>query len=67
MLKNILTGNVVISYVFDKISISNDREKNIPRRIRITLISDVIHILTIRLKKRGGFVGEKKKKNGGGV
>ena len=49
MLKNILTGNVIIGYVFNKISISNDREENIPRRIRITLISDVIHILTITL------------------
>ena len=29
MLKNILTGNVIIGYVFNKISISNDREKNI--------------------------------------
>ncbi|GAA6485107.1 hypothetical protein K260102G11_18080 [Bacteroides uniformis] len=29
MLKNILTGNVVIGYVFNKISISDDREKNI--------------------------------------
>ena len=56
MLKNILTGNVVISYVFDKISISNDREKNIPRRIRITLVSDIIHILTITLKKSGRFL-----------
>ena len=55
MLKNILTGNVVISYVFDKISISNDREKNIPRRIRITLVSDIIHILTITFKKSGSF------------
>ena len=53
MLKNILTGNVVISYVFNKISISNEREKNIPRRIRITLVSDVIHILTITFKKSG--------------
>ena len=52
MLKNILTGNVIIGYVFNKISISNDREENIPRRIRITLISDVIHILTITLKKK---------------
>ena len=52
MLKNILTGNVVISYVFDKISISNDREKNIPRRIRITLVSDIIHILTINVQKK---------------
>jgi len=56
MLKNILTGNVVISYVFDKISISNDREKNIPRRIRITLVSDIIHILTITFKKSGSFL-----------
>ena len=55
MLKNILTGNVVIGYVFDKISISDDREKNIPRCIRITLVSDVIHILTITLKKAGAF------------
>ncbi len=39
---------MVIGYVLDKISISNDREKNIPRRIRITLISDVMHVLTIR-------------------
>lgn len=52
MLKNILTGNVIIGYVFDKISTSNDREENIPRRIRITLVSDVIHILTITLKKK---------------
>ena len=44
MLKNILTGNVVIGYVFDKISISDDREKNIPRCIRITLVSDVIPV-----------------------
>ena len=42
--------------VFNKISISNDREENIPRRIRITLISDVIHILTITLKKNGRFL-----------
>lgn len=28
MLKNILTGNVIIGYVFDKTSISNDREKS---------------------------------------
>ena len=31
-------------------------KKNIPRRIRITLISDVIHILTITFKKSGRFL-----------
>ena len=30
-------------------------KKNIPRRIRITLVSDIIHILTITFKKKGAF------------
>lgn len=55
MLKNILPGGVIIGYTFDKINISNDREKNIPRRIRITLVSDVMHVLTITFKKTGAL------------
>lgn len=53
MLKNILTGNVVIGYVFDKISISDYREEFGKEGGRNGGLAE------FRLKKRTGFTGSK--------